>query len=143
MTNGASPPRSKSLPRTQKKKEEKGDDGGDGDDGSDDSEGMASRLDRILEGPPRGDVDASRMGVSKEGPGGSHRPHANTPPAPAPSRAAPHPQPPPAPKAGSRCNTPSVSLHVNHEHCINISIIMITHEHHTMITCHLLYALHD
>jgi len=42
-----------------------------------------------------------------------------------------------------KCNTPSVSLHVNHEHCININIIMITHEHHTMITCHLLYALYD
>ena len=26
---------------------------------------------------------------------------------------------------GEGCNTPSVSLHVNHEHCINISIIMI------------------
>ena len=35
-----------------------------------------------------------------------------------------------------QCNTPSVSLHVNHEHCINISIIVLTHEHHTMITCH-------
>ena len=34
------------------------DDGGDGDDDNDDSEGMASRLDRILEGPPRGVVDA-------------------------------------------------------------------------------------
>ena len=27
------------------------------------------------------------------------------------------------------CNTPSVSLHVNHEHCINISIIMLIHKH--------------
>ena len=35
------------------------------------------------------------------------------------------------------------SLHVNHEHCINISIIMITHENHTMITCHLLHILCD
>jgi len=42
---------------------------------------------------------------------------------------------------GEGSNTPSVSLHVNHEHCINISIIMITHEHHTVITCHLLHAL--
>ena len=41
------------------------------------------------------------------------------------------------------CNTPSVSLHVNHEHCINISIIMTAHEHHTMITCHLLHTLCD
>ena len=69
------------------------DDGGDGDDDSDDSEGMASRLDRILEGPPRGDVDAPRMGAPKEGPGGSHRPRADTPPAPATNRAAPRPQP--------------------------------------------------
>ena len=44
---------------------------------------------------------------------------------------------------GEGCNTPSVSLHVNHEHCINISITMITHEHHTMITCHLLHILCD
>ena len=27
------------------------------------------------------------------------------------------------------CNTPSVSLHVNHEHCTNISIIMLIHKH--------------
>jgi len=33
------------------------------------------------------------------------------------------------------CNTPSVSLHVNHEHCINISIIMIT--------CHFMYTMYD
>ena len=74
------------------------DDGGD----SDDSKGMASRLDRILEGPPRGDVDAPRTGAPKEGPGGSHRYRADTPPAPAPSQAVPHPQPPPAPRAGGR-----------------------------------------
>ena len=70
------------------------DDGGDGDDDSDNIEGMASRLDRILEGPPSSDVDAPRTGAPKEGPGGSHRPRADTPPAPAPSRAAPRPQPP-------------------------------------------------
>ena len=28
-----------------------------------------------------------------------------------------------------KCNTPSVSLHVNHEHCIKISIIMLIHKH--------------
>ena len=67
------------------------DDGGDGDDDSDDSEGMESCLDRILEGPPRGDVDTPRTGTPKEGPGGSHRPRADTPPAPTPSRAAPRP----------------------------------------------------
>jgi len=55
------------------------DDGGDGDDDSDDSEGMASRLDRILEGPPRGDVDASRTGAPKEVPSGSHHSRADTP----------------------------------------------------------------
>ena len=54
------------------------DDGGDGCDDSDDSEGMASHLDRILEGPPRGDVDAPRMGAQKEGPSGSLRSCADT-----------------------------------------------------------------
>ena len=78
------------------------DDGGDGDDDSDDSEGMASRLDRILEGPSRGDVDAPRAGASKEGPGGSHHARADTPPAPTQSRAVSHHRPPPAPKAGGR-----------------------------------------
>jgi len=77
-------------------------DGGDSDDDSDDSEGMASRLDRILEGPPRGDVDAPRTGAPKEGPGGSHRPRADTPPMPAPSRSVLHHQPPPDPKVGGR-----------------------------------------
>ena len=43
------------------------DDGGDDDDDSDDSEGMVSRLDRILEGPPRTDVDAPRTGAPKGG----------------------------------------------------------------------------
>jgi len=41
------------------------------------------------------------------------------------------------------CNTPSVSLHVNHEHCINISIIILIHKHHIMITCHLMYTMCD
>ena len=41
------------------------DDTNEGDDDSDDSEGMAARLDRILEGPLRADVDMSRAGVSK------------------------------------------------------------------------------
>ncbi|XP_021321710.1 bile salt-activated lipase-like [Sorghum bicolor] len=60
---------------------------------------MASRLDRILEGPPRGDVDAPRMETTKEGPGGSHRPRADTPPVPATGQVTP--RPPPAPKMGS------------------------------------------
>ena len=77
-------------------------DGGDRDDDSDDSEGMASRLDRILEVPSRGDVDAPRMGAPKEGPGGSHRPRADIPPALATSQVTPRPQPPPAPKAGGQ-----------------------------------------
>ena len=58
------------------------DDSGDGDDDSDDSEGMASRLDRILEGSPRTDVDVPRTGAPKgvqaglwRGNRGSH-PHA-------------------------------------------------------------------
>jgi len=67
------------------------DDGGDSGDDSEDSEGMASRLDRILEGPPGGDVDARRTGAPKEGPSGFHRPRTNTHPAPTTSQAAPHP----------------------------------------------------
>ena len=88
------------------------DDGSNGDDDSDDSEGMASRLDQILEGSPRGDADAPRTGAPKEGPSGflerqqressSHRSRADTPPAPVQSQAVPRPQPPPAPKAGDR-----------------------------------------
>ena len=51
--------RAKSRQRGEPKEESPSeDDGGESDDDSDDSEGMASRLDRILEGPPRGDVDA-------------------------------------------------------------------------------------
>ena len=88
------------------------DDGSDGDDDSDDSEGMASRLDRILEGPPRGDADAPRMGAPKEGPSRSlerqqresspRRSRADTPPALVRGWSVPRPQPPPAPKAGDR-----------------------------------------
>ena len=45
--------RAKSRQRGKPKEESPDeDDGGDGDDDSDDSEGMASRLDQILEGPP-------------------------------------------------------------------------------------------
>ena len=42
---------------------------------------------------------------------------------------------------GEGCNTPTVSVHVNHEHCIDISIIILTHKHHTMITCHFVQPL--
>ncbi|XP_021317713.1 uncharacterized protein LOC110435929 [Sorghum bicolor] len=66
---------------------------------------MASRLERIPEGPPRGNIDAPQTGAPKEGPGGSHRPRADTPPTPAPSRAAPCHQPPPAPKAGGQAKS--------------------------------------
>jgi len=34
-----------------------------------------------------------------------------------------------------------LALHVKHEHCINMSIIILTHKHHTMITCHSMYTL--
>ena len=88
------------------------DDGGDGDDDSDNSEGMASRLDRILEGPPQAGVDIPWTGVPKgapSGPRGSQqressprRPRADTSPAPALGRTVPRPQPPPASKAGDR-----------------------------------------
>jgi len=71
---------------------------------------MASRLDRILEGPPRGDTDAPRTGAPKEGLSGSHRSRDDTPPAPAQSRAIPHPQPPPAPKAGDRAKPQAIGL---------------------------------
>ena len=53
--------RAKSRQRGEPEEESPNDD--DDDDDSDDSEGMASRLDRILEGPPRGDVDAPRTEV--------------------------------------------------------------------------------
>ena len=87
------------------------DDGGDGNDDSDDSEGMASRLDRILEGPHRADADAPRTRAPKEGPGGSlerqresspRRSHADIHLTSAQSRSIPRPQPPPALKAGDR-----------------------------------------
>ena len=39
------------------------DDGNEGDDGSDDSEGMAARLEKILEGPPQADVVVPRTGA--------------------------------------------------------------------------------
>ena len=43
------------------------DDGGHGDDDSDDSEGMVSRLDQILEGPPQTSVDIPQTGVPEGG----------------------------------------------------------------------------
>ena len=85
------------------------DDGGDDDD-SDDSEGMASRLDRILEGPPQTSVDVPRMGVPKGAPSGSRegqqressprRSRIDTPPEPTPGRTVHRPPPPPASKVG-------------------------------------------
>ena len=91
------------------------DDGGDGDDDSDDSEGMASHLDRILEGPPQTGVDVPRTGIPKGAPGGSHesqqresspcRSRADTPPKPAQGWTVPRPQPPPASKAGHRAKS--------------------------------------
>ena len=74
--------RSKSRQRGEPEEESPSDEDDDDDEDSDDSEGMASRLDRILEGPPRGDVDAPRTETPKEGPSGSHRPRADTPPRP-------------------------------------------------------------
>ena len=47
------------------------DNGNEGDDGSDDSEGMAARLDRILEGPTQADVVVPRMGSPKGASSGS------------------------------------------------------------------------
>ena len=86
------------------------DDGGDGDDDNDDSEGMASCLDRILEGPPQTGVDIPRTGIPKGAPSGSResqqrepsprRSRADIPPAPVQGRTVPRPQPPPASKTG-------------------------------------------
>jgi len=88
------------------------DDGGDGDDDSDDSEGMASRLDRILGGPPPTGVDVPRAGVPKGAPSGSRESQQREPSPrcsrvdtalePAASRTVPRPQPPPVSKAGHR-----------------------------------------
>ena len=88
------------------------DDGGDGDDDSDDSEGMASRLDRILKGPPQTGVDVPQAGDPKGALSGSResqqressprRSRADTPLEPAQGRTIPRPQPPPASKAGHR-----------------------------------------
>ena len=90
--------RSKSRQRGEPEEESPSDDDGDDDEDSDDCEGMASHLDCILEGPPRGDIDAPRMETPKEGPGGSHRPCADTPPVPATGLVAL--RPPPAPNTG-------------------------------------------
>jgi len=86
------------------------DNGNKGDDGSDNSEGMAARLNRILEGPPQADVVVPRTGApkgassgSRDGQQGEFSPlhsRADTPPVPAQGRAVPRPQPPPASKAG-------------------------------------------
>jgi len=91
------------------------DNGGDDGDDSDDSEGMASRLDRILEGPPRTDIDAPQTGGPKGGPSGSLerqqwesspcRSRADTPPTPTQGQIIPRPQPPPASKAGDRAKS--------------------------------------
>ena len=140
MTSGASPRKSRSPQKDLEKKKEKKknldrqalktrraksrqrgepeeespdeDDGDDGDDDSDDSEGMASRLDQILEGPPQTGVDVPRTGVPNGAPSGSREsqqressprcPRADTPPGPAPGQTVPHPQPPPVSKAGHR-----------------------------------------
>ena len=99
--------RAKSRQRGEPKEDSPDEDNGDeGDDGSDDSEGMASCLDRILEGPSQADIAVPRTGAPKgassgscEGQQGESSPRrslADTPPAPAQGRAVPRPQPPPA-----------------------------------------------
>ena len=87
--------RAKSRQRGEPEEESPSDDDDDDED-SGDSEGMASRLDRILEGPPRGDVDVPQTETPKEDPSGSHCPRADTPPAPSTGQVAP--RPPPAPR---------------------------------------------
>jgi len=59
--------RSKSEQRGEPEEESPNEDDGGDDDDSDDSEGMASRLDWILEGPPRTGVDVPWTGVPKGG----------------------------------------------------------------------------
>jgi len=86
------------------------DDGSDGDDDNDDSEGMASHLDRIVEGLPPTGVHVPRTVVPKGAPNESResqrrepsprRSRADTPSEPAPGRNVSRPQPPPASKAG-------------------------------------------
>ena len=88
------------------------DDGNEGDDGSDDSEGMAGRLDGILEGPPQADVVIPQTGAPKGASSGSRdgqrgesslrHSHADSPPVPTQGRTVPHPQPPSASKASHR-----------------------------------------
>ena len=92
--------RSKSRQRGEPEEESPSDEDDDDGEDSDDSEGMASRLDRILEDPARGDVDAPRTEALTGGPGGYHRPRAVTPPAPAAGQVAP--RPPPVPKTGGQ-----------------------------------------
>ena len=56
--------RAKSRQKGESEEESRNeDDGNEGDDDSDDSEGMAARLDRILEGPPQADVDVPQTGA--------------------------------------------------------------------------------
>ena len=91
------------------------DDGNDGDDDSDDSEGMAARLDKILEGPPQVDVEVPRTGAHKGASSGSHdhqrrepslrHSRSHTPPMPAQGGTVSRPQPPPASGAGHRVKT--------------------------------------
>jgi hypothetical protein len=91
------------------------DDGEEGDNDSDDSEWMASRLDRILEGPSQTDIAIPRTGAPKGASSGSrdgqqgepslHRSRADTPPTPAQGRAVSRPQPPPTSKAGHRAKS--------------------------------------
>jgi len=79
---------------------------------------MATRLDKILEGPSRADVDTSRVGASSRPSGGSHdgqqrevpqrRSRADTPPAPAQGRAPSQPPLPPVPGAGHRAKTMTI-----------------------------------
>jgi len=103
--------RAKSRQRVEPEEESPDeDDGGNGDDESDDFEGMASRLDRILEGSPQTGVDIPQMGVPMGAPSGSResqqressprRSRADVPPALVQGRTVPRPQPPPASKTG-------------------------------------------
>ena len=58
--------------RHEGESEEESPDEDDGDDDDDDSEGMATRLDRVLQGLPQTDISSLRVEASKGPQGGGH-----------------------------------------------------------------------
>ena len=91
------------------------DDGDDHDDDDDDSEGMAARLDRVMQGLPQTNISSSRAEASRGPHGGDRddrqneasprRSHANTAPATTQGRAILPPRPPQVSGSGHRVKT--------------------------------------